>query len=112
MGSSVSRAITSWKQRKDRRCLLVGLDNSGKTSIVLFALFYYVAVLNTLSKRKGIDTVPTIGFNVETIKMKKLTFDIWVMVFLEYYCRMWEVKRSIDQCGDTITQELKYWMLR
>ena len=31
MGSSLSRAWLSFKQRKERRCLLVGLDNAGKT---------------------------------------------------------------------------------
>ena len=82
MGSSVSRAITSWKQRKDRRCLLVGLDNSGKTCRRSL-YFCYIAVLNTLCKRKAIDTVPTIGFNVETVKMKKLSLDIWVFIHLQ-----------------------------
>ena len=82
MGSSVSRAITSWKQRKDRRCLLVGLDNSGKTCRKSLN-FCYIAVLNTLCKRKAIDTVPTIGFNVETVKMKKLSLDIWVFIHLQ-----------------------------
>lgn len=78
MGSSVSRAITSWKQRNDRRCLLVGLDNSGKTSEFFLMIKYFIAILNVLCKKEGLDTVPTVGFSVESVKMKKLTLDIWV----------------------------------
>lgn len=48
MGSSMSRSIRTWKGRKLRRVLLVGLDNSGKTTL-----------LNKFMQKKDISTVPT-----------------------------------------------------
>jgi len=46
------------------RVLILGLDNAGKTTI-LYKLH---------SPNQVIRTMPTIGFNVETIKVKNLTF--------------------------------------
>lgn len=34
MGSKFSRRVRAWRARKLRRVLLVGLDNSGKTTVV------------------------------------------------------------------------------
>ena len=34
MGSQLSRRVSAWRARKLRRVLLVGLDNSGKTTVV------------------------------------------------------------------------------
>ncbi len=45
---------------------LIGLDNAGKTSIL------YKLKLDEL-----LTTVPTIGFNVETIKIGKINFTLW-----------------------------------
>lgn len=66
MGSSLSRAIRSFVTRNDRRCLLVGLDNAGKTT-----------VCKGLSNEVTTTTIPTVGFNVETIKVGTLTLKIW-----------------------------------
>ncbi|KAL9249928.1 ADP-ribosylation factor-like protein [Drosera capensis] len=54
------------KKEKEMRILLVGLDNSGKTTIVL--------------KINGEDTSvisPTLGFNIKTISYHKYTLNIW-----------------------------------
>jgi GTPase SAR1 family protein len=45
---------------------MVGLDGVGKTSIL-----YRIKLGEVLS------TVPTVGFNVETIEHKSLKFTIW-----------------------------------
>ncbi|KAG0448614.1 hypothetical protein HPP92_027762 [Vanilla planifolia] len=54
------------RKEKEMRILMVGLDNSGKTTIVL--------------KINGEDTSiisPTLGFNIKTIKYQKYLLNIW-----------------------------------
>ncbi|KAA3457510.1 ADP-ribosylation factor-like protein 2 [Gossypium australe] len=54
------------RKEKEMRILMVGLDNSGKTTIVL--------------KINGEDTSiisPTLGFNIKTISYQKYTLNIW-----------------------------------
>ncbi|KAL1815507.1 hypothetical protein DCAR_0519773 [Daucus carota subsp. sativus] len=54
------------KKEKEMRILMVGLDNSGKTTIVL--------------KLNGEDTSvisPTLGFNIKTITYSKYVLNIW-----------------------------------
>ena len=48
------------------RMLLLGLDGAGKTSI-----------LYTLKCGEAVKTVPTIGFNIETVKHDGYEFNIW-----------------------------------
>jgi small GTP-binding protein len=50
----------------DRRILMVGLDAAGKTT-----------VLYKLKAGETLHTVPTVGFNVETVQYKRLTFTMW-----------------------------------
>lgn len=70
MGSSLSslRAwLQSW-QTQEARAVMVGLDNAGKTTI-----------LHLLNVGRRVETVPTIGFNVETIFVRNYVitmFDI------------------------------------
>ncbi|KAK8801692.1 hypothetical protein WA538_005528 [Blastocystis sp. DL] len=66
MGSCISRAWLSFKQRKEKRCLLIGLDNAGKTTI-----------LYSLCNKDTKSIAPTTGFNLEMVQMKKFKFDIW-----------------------------------
>ena len=46
--------------------MLLGLDNAGKTTI-----------LYQLKLGEVVSTIPTIGFNVETVTYKNLTFQVW-----------------------------------
>ncbi|ODV93028.1 hypothetical protein PACTADRAFT_47325 [Pachysolen tannophilus NRRL Y-2460] len=48
------------------RMLMLGLDNAGKTTI-----------LYKLKLGKSTTTVPTVGFNVETIKFKNILMHTW-----------------------------------
>ena len=66
MGSEFSRSVRGWQARHERRVLLVGLDGSGKTT-----------VLFRMKDGKEPKTVPTIGYNVETIKVGKYRLSIW-----------------------------------
>jgi ADP-ribosylation factor protein 1 len=59
--------FSSWMQTEPARILLLGLDAAGKTSIL------YKVKLN-----ENIQTIPTIGFNVETVTpCKGISFTVW-----------------------------------
>lgn len=51
---------------KEARILMVGLDAAGKTTIL------YKLKLGDI-----VTTIPTIGFNVETVEYKKINFTVW-----------------------------------
>eukprot|EP01029_Cantina_marsupialis_P027580 TRINITY_DN773044_c0_g1_i1.p1 TRINITY_DN773044_c0_g1~~TRINITY_DN773044_c0_g1_i1.p1 ORF type:complete len:182 (-),score=39.08 TRINITY_DN773044_c0_g1_i1:250-795(-) len=79
MGSKFSRSIRTWSKRKQRRLLILGLDNAGKTTI-----------LHQMNLGKPVSTVPTMGFNVEKVKHNKLTlflFDVGGQDKLRFYWR-------------------------
>jgi GTPase SAR1 family protein len=48
------------------RILMVGLDAAGKTTI-----------LYKLKLGEVVTTIPTIGFNVETVEYKNISFTVW-----------------------------------
>merc|ERR1719221_1259904 len=50
----------------DVRILMVGLDAAGKTTI-----------LYKFKIGEVITTIPTIGFNVETVQYKNISFTVW-----------------------------------
>lgn len=52
--------------RKERRILMLGLDAAGKTT-VLYKLQLGEAVL----------TIPTVGFNVETVRYRRMEMTFW-----------------------------------
>merc|ERR1712005_54951 len=52
--------------KKDCRILMVGLDAAGKTTI-----------LYKLKLGEIVTTIPTIGFNVEAVTYKNITFTVW-----------------------------------
>jgi GTPase SAR1 family protein len=58
-----------WKKlfgNTQKRLLLLGLDNAGKTTVL-----YHL-------QGKSDSTMPTIGFNVETVSVPPLEFLVWV----------------------------------
>jgi small GTP-binding protein len=62
----------------DKRILLVGLDAAGKTT-----------VLYKLKLGDTVHTIPTIGFNVEVVQYKKLTFTMWDVGGQEKIRKLW-----------------------
>eukprot|EP00163_Fabomonas_tropica_P017665 TRINITY_DN3137_c2_g2_i1.p1 TRINITY_DN3137_c2_g2~~TRINITY_DN3137_c2_g2_i1.p1 ORF type:complete len:189 (-),score=26.57 TRINITY_DN3137_c2_g2_i1:78-644(-) len=70
MGLKLSKL--PWLQRlvglQSRKCrmLLLGLDNAGKTTL-----------LYNLKLGDVVQTIPTVGFNVETLTYKNLSFNVW-----------------------------------
>ncbi|KAL9655016.1 hypothetical protein ABK040_008800 [Willaertia magna] len=66
MGQSLSQLFANLFKNKEARILLVGLDAAGKTTI-----------LYKLKLDENVTTIPTIGFNVETVQYKKINFTMW-----------------------------------
>ena len=58
-----------WTKQKEMRILMMGLENLGKSTI-----------LNQIGNGTIITTIPTIGFNVETIEHKNISFTCWSVV--------------------------------
>ncbi|KAK3953340.1 ADP-ribosylation factor family-domain-containing protein [Pseudoneurospora amorphoporcata] len=52
--------------KKEIRILILGLDNAGKTTL-----------LYRLKIGEVVTTIPTIGFNVESVTYKNLNFNVW-----------------------------------
>ena len=57
---------------------MLGLDNAGKTTI-----------LYNLKLHETITTIPTIGFNVETVKYRNLGLTIWDVGGQEKIRKLW-----------------------
>lgn len=55
-----------FSKKKECRILMLGLDGAGKTTI-----------LYKLKLGEVVATVPTVGFNVETIKYRRIEFTVW-----------------------------------
>lgn len=67
MGGLMSRMYGFfWSKPREWRILMVGLDSAGKTTILF-----------KLKLGEVITTVPTIGFNVETLEFRGALFTVW-----------------------------------
>ncbi|KAA8493787.1 ADP-ribosylation factor 1 [Porphyridium purpureum] len=66
MGGVFSSLLASLFGSREVRILMLGLDNAGKTSI-----------LYRLKDGAHIKTVPTIGFNVETLEFNNISMQVW-----------------------------------
>lgn len=62
----MSKLFDRLSAKKDCRILMVGLDAAGKTTI-----------LYKLKLGEVVTTIPTIGFNVETVEYKNINFTVW-----------------------------------
>ena len=57
---------TSASEHFEKRVLLLGLDNAGKTSILF-----------QMRDKSFKETVPTVGLNIEHINYKRFSFTFW-----------------------------------
>jgi ADP-ribosylation factor protein 6 len=73
---------------------MLGLDAAGKTSRLFEEIFamnhgvmfffcrthlvLFAAVLYKLKLGQSVNTIPTVGFNVETVTYKNVKFNVWV----------------------------------
>jgi len=66
MGQKWSVMMTRMFNKPHMNVLMLGLDSAGKTTM-----------LHKLKTGETISTIPTIGFNVDTIKYKNIKFTVW-----------------------------------
>uniref|UniRef100_A0A3P9KNC5 ADP-ribosylation factor 5 n=1 Tax=Oryzias latipes TaxID=8090 RepID=A0A3P9KNC5_ORYLA len=66
MGALISSIFSRFVSKDPFRILMVGLDGAGKTTI-----------LYKLKLGEVVTTIPTIGFNVETVEYKNISFTAW-----------------------------------
>jgi small GTP-binding protein len=66
MGGLLSRTLERLAGKRDAKLMMVGLDAAGKTT-----------VLYNLKLGEVVTTIPTVGFNVETLEYKNLRFTVW-----------------------------------
>ncbi|KAJ5074711.1 adp-ribosylation factor 6 [Anaeramoeba ignava] len=66
MGKAISKLFRKMGKKKEMRILMLGLDAAGKTTI-----------LYKLKLGQSVTTIPTVGFNVETVQYKKIKFNVW-----------------------------------
>ncbi|EEB06414.1 ADP-ribosylation factor [Schizosaccharomyces japonicus yFS275] len=66
MGNSFSKFFSRVFGNKEMRILMLGLDAAGKTTI-----------LYKLKLNQSVTTIPTVGFNVETVSYKNVKFNVW-----------------------------------
>lgn len=71
--------IKSLFARKEIRACMVGLDGAGKTTIL------YKLKINEL-----IHSIPTIGFNIETIQYRNMNLSIWDIGGQEKVRSLWD----------------------
>ena len=80
---------TLFGRKKDMKTLMVGLDGAGKTTI-----------LYKLNLGDVVTTIPTMGFNVETVEYKNVSFTAWdvslinISYFINNYFKSFSVKSS------------------
>jgi small GTP-binding protein len=78
MGLALSSVWSLFAWPKEARLMMVGLDAAGKTTILRRLKFAEVA-----------ETVPTIGFNVETVQYGGLTMTVWDIGGQEQIRKLW-----------------------
>ncbi|KAJ4884307.1 ADP-ribosylation factor 2-B [Raphanus sativus] len=66
MGLGFAKLVSSFFAKKEMRLLMLGLDAAGKTTI-----------LYKLKLGEIVTTIPTIGFNVETVEYRNISFTVW-----------------------------------
>nr|XP_040058985.1 ADP-ribosylation factor 1-like isoform X2 [Gasterosteus aculeatus aculeatus] len=66
MGVIISHIFSRFISKTPVRILMVGLDAAGKTTL-----------LYRLKLAEVVTTIPTIGFNVETVEYKNISFTVW-----------------------------------
>lgn len=78
MGLTISNLMNRLFLKKEIRILMIGLDGAGKTT-----------VLYKLKLGEIFTTIPTLGFNVETVEYKNCCFTVWDIGGQNKIRRLW-----------------------
>ncbi|XP_062843260.1 ADP-ribosylation factor 4-like [Trichomycterus rosablanca] len=78
MGNFFSYVLSRLIEKRPVRLLMVGLDAAGKTT-----------VLYKLKLGEVVSTIPTLGFNVETVEYKNISFTVWDVGGQDVIRRLW-----------------------
>lgn len=99
MGSGLSKALGKIFGNKEMRILMLGLDAAGKTTI-----------LYKLKLNQSVTTIPTVGFNVETVQYKNVKFNVWVSLRMlrngEKRGEDWRLERAKGGEGERVRSEV------
>lgn len=78
MGNIIKNLFTKKIPKKQCKVVMLGLDGAGKTTI-----------LYSLKLGDVINTIPTIGFNVEELNFKTIKFMVWDVGGQEKLRNLW-----------------------
>ena len=67
-----------FRKNNKYKIVMIGLDNSGKTT-----------VLNKMKLDQFIEAIPTIGFNVDTVNYRNVSFNVWDVGGQEHLRPLW-----------------------
>lgn len=79
MGIALSRLLHSFFGKREARVVMVGLDAAGKTTI-----------LHAIAYGETIETVPTIGFTLQSVRRGKLDLNVWDIGGQSEFRSMWK----------------------
>ncbi|KAL4433163.1 hypothetical protein ABPG74_010858 [Tetrahymena malaccensis] len=77
MGQKILKSLYSFQSYKEKKILMLGIDNAGKTTI-----------LNQLKLNKVVESIPSIGYNVEKIAFKNFKLSFWDLPGRDYLRKM------------------------
>ena len=83
MGQVISRFRSLFESSKNQEIIMVGVDAVGKTTI-----------LYILKDNQELPTVPTIGFNIEELQIKKTKLKVWDVGGQERIRHLWTTYSS------------------
>lgn len=98
MGNIFAAIFNTFSTQRDYRIVMVGLDASGKTTILQK---FKLGEIST-------HTLPTVGFNVETVEYKNISFTVWDVggqdkirpLWQHYYQNTDAVIFVVDSCDE------------
>lgn len=79
MGNIFQKILSKMFDKKEARILMLGLDGAGKTTILF-----------KLKLGEVVSSIPTIGFNVETLEYKNIKFTVWDVGGQDSIRAMWK----------------------